>query len=204
MADRYRRLVAALHAARAQRGVNSLVVTSAAAGEGKTRTVVELALTLTDSESPHVLLIDAHRGRPGVHAVLGLRNEAGLSEWLRLERHDVPLVTLSPRLAVLTAGQAGPDATDEVDSDRMRLLLDECAARFDWILIDAPPTDGPPDARVLTRLTKAAVFVIHAGSTPFPSVERAIGEIGREWVVGTVLTGVGDELTGELARPSPE
>jgi Mrp family chromosome partitioning ATPase len=65
--------------------------------------------------------------------------------------------------------------------------VEQCAAAFDWVLLDAPPIGLMPDGNVLARLTKAVVFVIAAGVTPFKVVERAIAEIGRECIVGTVL-----------------
>jgi Mrp family chromosome partitioning ATPase len=74
-------------------------------------------------------------------------------------------------------------------------LLDHCAAAFDWVLLDAPPVGLMPDGNVLARLTKAVVFVIGAGTTPYKVIERAIGEIGRDYIVGTVLNRIeGQEL----------
>jgi len=61
---------------------------------------------------------------------------------------------------------------------------------FDWVLLDTPPVGLLPDAQLLARLTQAVVFVIGAGSTPFPVVEKAIAELGRECIIGTVLTGL--------------
>jgi len=36
----------------------------------------------------------------------------------------------------------------------------------------------------------AAVFVIRAGVTPFAAVDRAIADLGREYIIGTVLNDV--------------
>ena len=44
-----------------------------------------------------------------------------------------------------------------------------------------------PDANLLARLTDGVIFVIAAGSTPYPMVQRAISDIGRDHIVGTVL-----------------
>jgi Mrp family chromosome partitioning ATPase len=72
----------------------------------------------------------------------------------------------------------------------MRKFLDDVAARFDWVLLDTPPVGLLPDAQVLGRLAHAAVFVIRAGVTPFAAVERAIADLGRECIIGTVLNDV--------------
>ncbi len=49
-----------------------------------------------------------------------------------------------------------------------------------------------PDANLLARLTNAVLFVIAAGSTPHTLVERAISDIGRDYLIGTVLNRVDD------------
>ena len=48
------------------------------------------------------------------------------------------------------------------------------------------------DAQILGRLTGAVILVIRAGATPYALVERAITQIGRESIIGTVLNGVED------------
>ena len=77
-------------------------------------------------------------------------------------------------------------------SPRMAELLEEAAADFDWILLDAPPLALMADAGVLVRLTKAVILVIGAGSTPYNVVERVVNEVGRENIVGTVLNRADD------------
>jgi Mrp family chromosome partitioning ATPase len=53
------------------------------------------------------------------------------------------------------------------------------------------------DAQLLARLTQAALFVVRAGSTPFSAVNKAVEELGRENIIGTVLNGVEDcDVTG--------
>jgi Mrp family chromosome partitioning ATPase len=72
----------------------------------------------------------------------------------------------------------------------MGALIEECAAEFDWVLLDTPPIGLLPDAQVLARLTRAVVFVIAAGSTPAATVERAVAELGPDCIIGTVLNRV--------------
>jgi capsular exopolysaccharide synthesis family protein len=139
-----------------------------------------------------VLLIDADLRGPSVHGLLGISNRSGLQEVLRDNSQELPLVQVSPTLSVLTAGQADSTPLAGLASERMRLLLDDCASRFDWVLIDVPPVGLLADAQILGHLTGAVILVIRAGSTPHALVERAIAQIGRESIVGTVLNGVED------------
>jgi len=191
--EQYRRLAATLHDAQVERGLKTVMVTSAVPKEGKTLTVINLALTLSESYGRRVLLIDADLRKPSVHEVLGIPNESGLGEVLRAERLEPVIVSLSPRLSVLLAGRSNENPLAGLASPRMRKLLDEMSAKFDWVLLDAPPVGLLPDAQLLGRVAQAAIFVIRAGMTPYPVVERSIQELGRDCIIGTVLNGVQED-----------
>jgi capsular exopolysaccharide synthesis family protein len=185
--EQYRRLAASVHELQLKDGLKTLTVTSAVPREGKTLTVSNLALTLSESYGRRVLLIDADLRRPSLHQLFGLRNAVGLIDVLRSERNDLPLTLVTPMLSVLPAGQPGPNPVAGITSERMRVLLAEAVAEFDWVLLDAPPVTIMPDAGLLAGLTGGIVLVIGAGSTPYPLVARAIDELGRDCIVGTVL-----------------
>jgi capsular exopolysaccharide synthesis family protein len=197
--EQYRRLAAALHDAQIEQQLSSVMVTSAVPREGKTLTVVNLALTLSESYARRVLLIDADLRWPSVHQVLGIPNEVGLTEVLQGREGPLPLVELSPCLSVLPSGRPGPSPLAGLTSERMGELLDECEGRFDWVLLDTAPVGLLPDARLLARMLRAVVFVIGAHSTPAAVVERAIAEIGTECIIGTVLNGVDERTIPEIS-----
>jgi Mrp family chromosome partitioning ATPase len=77
-------------------------------------------------------------------------------------------------------------------SERMGALLDDCAARFDWILLDTPPVGLLSETRLLANRAQGVLFVIDATATPFPVVEKAIAALGRQRIVATVLNRLGD------------
>jgi Mrp family chromosome partitioning ATPase len=143
-----------------------------------------------------VLVIDADVRRPAVHDALGLSNAVGLTDVLRPGMEHLPLHEVSSRLSVLTGGRAAFDPRN-LASDRMQSLLRDVASSFDWVLVDAPAIDRAPDARLLAGVSRAVLFVIARGTTPFSAVERAISEIGRGCIIGAVLNEV---PAGRLAR----
>lgn len=189
----YRRLAGALHDLQAARGLKTVMVTSALPSDGKTLTVANLALTLSESFARRVLLIDGDLRRPSVHTLFRLRNERGLSDVLLSESEDLPLQELSSNLSVLPAGRPDSNAMAAVTSDRMEDLIDKRADQFDWILLDAAPVPFMPDAQLLARITGAVLFVIAAGSTPYPLVVRAMAALGPDSVIGTVLNRVAND-----------
>jgi capsular exopolysaccharide synthesis family protein len=190
--EQYRRLAATLHDLQAAKGLKTLLVTSAVPREGKTLTVANLALTLSEEYRRRVVLIDADLRRPALNRVLGIPNRKGLSEAIHAPNGGVPLVQVSSSLSVLTAGKSSAPPVGGLASEAMRALLTECARRFDWVLLDAPPVLLLPDAGLLATLVDGVVLVIGAGLSPWPMVERAVAELGRERIVGTLLNRVED------------
>jgi len=189
--EQYRRLAAALHEWQIESQHKSVMITSAVPHEGKTLTVVNLAWTLSESYGRRVLVIDADLRAPSVHTLLKIPNDRGLSEALREGHHELCLIEISKRFSVLTAGRPSAAPLAGLTSSRMRDVLNECTARFDWVLIDTSPVGVLPDAQVLTRFVGGVLLVIGAGSTPAAAVSRAIDELGGpEAIIGTVLNGV--------------
>ena len=78
--EQYRRLAGAMHALQVERSLTTLMVTSTVPSEGKTLTVANLALTLSESYQRNVLLIDADLRRPSLDDVFQLPKVFGLSE----------------------------------------------------------------------------------------------------------------------------
>lgn len=189
--EQYRRLATVLHEEQVHRQLKTVMITSALPQDGKTLTVVNLGLTLSHSYARRVLVIDADLRWPGLHVVLDIPNDRGLSEALRDHRHELPFVQVSSRLSVLTAGRPGPTPLAGLTSTRMGEVIEACAAQFDWVLIDTSPVGVLPDAQVLARLAGAVILVIGAGSTPAPAVEHAIAELGGpDSILGIVLNRV--------------
>lgn len=186
--EEYRRLAARLYIAQAERGTRIVMITSALVGEGKTLTATNLALTLSESYKKRVLLIDADLRDPGVHDVFRLPNVVGLNDGLRSdEDRKVPLIRVSDNLSVLTAGRPDPDPMSVLVSERMRRILKDAAAAFDWVIIDTPPMGLLSDAHLLVNLVDTVVLVVRAGATPLKAIRSAAEAVGRDRILGVVL-----------------
>ena len=188
--EQYRRMAARLHLAQAQHGIKLVMVTSALIGEGKTLTATNLALTLSESYKKRVLLIDADLRRPAVHELFRIPNFTGLNDGIRSdEERKVPVLRVTDRLSVLTAGRPDSDPMSVLSSDRMRRVLADAAATFEWVIIDTPPVALLSDANLLATLVDTVVLVVRAGVTPLHSIQTAADAVGRDRVLGVVLNG---------------
>ena len=193
LTEQFRRLAATLHHAHQANGLHDVMLTSASPGEGKTLTAVNLALVLAESYRYRVLLVDADLRRPSIPNVTDLGEGCGLSEALTATTEQkLALVPITARLTLLPAGRAIANSIEALTSPRMRQILDEAATRFDWVILDAPPVGPTTDARLLAQMVGGTLFVIHAGQTQHPDVQKAIDAIGREQILGVVLNGVED------------
>jgi receptor protein-tyrosine kinase len=189
--EQFRRLAATLHKAQAANGAKIVMVTSAAPSDGKTLTAINLALVLSGSYRRRVLLVDADLRRPSIGDMTRVNGSGGLSEALKARTEaKLALVPLSPMLSLLPSGRPDPDPIGGLTSPRMRQILDEAAASFDWVILDAPPLEPLADAGLLAEMVDGTVFVVRAGSTQFPLAQKAIEALGRDRVIGVVLNGV--------------
>ena len=91
---------------------------------------------------------------------------------------------------MLPAGRPNPDPMCGLTSDRMRRIIDEAAAAYEWVVIDTPPVALLPDANLLAEMVDMVVLVIGAGTTPFEMVQRAVNAMDRNRIVGVVLNRV--------------
>jgi protein-tyrosine kinase len=187
LVEQYRHLAAVLHHAQKSSGTRSVMVTSAAAAEGKTLTATNLALTLSQSYRRRVLLIDADLRRPRIREMFDLPPTAGLTDSLAGPVERLPVHRITPMLWVLTAGSVVPDPMGMLVSPAMKQLLDDARAAFDWVVVDTPPVAILPDANLLAAMIDTALLVVSAKSTPYPLVQRAAQAVGAKRILGVVL-----------------
>jgi capsular exopolysaccharide synthesis family protein len=189
--EQYRKLAARLHLAQAEHGIKVVMIASALPGEGKTLTATNLALTLSESYHRNVLLVDGDLRRPSLHEMFRISNVSGLNDGLRSAAdRKVPLVRWSDRLTLITAGRPDPDPMKVLVSEKMKRVLTEAAAKFDWVIIDTPPVGLLTDASLFSAMVDTAVLVVQAGRTAHRDVEKAVQALGRERIFGVVLNRV--------------
>ena len=147
-------VVAAEHA-------RSIVVSSSVPSEGKSTTVLNLAVSLADA-GLKVALVDADLRRPAIATYLGMEGSVGLTTVLigGAELDDVMQPWRDTTLTVLPAGQVPPNPSELLGSKAMSTVLAELTARFDIVLLDSPPLLPVTDAAILGRMTGGALLVV--------------------------------------------
>ena len=94
----------------------------------------------------------------------GISNDRGLTEVLRSDRAEPPLVQVSPSTFPCCRSGNRSESLAGLTSERMRSVPGRRRRpSFDWVLLDTPPVGLLPDAQLLGRMAQAAIFVIRAG-----------------------------------------
>lgn len=170
--EAYRAVRAALLLSRAG-GVKSLTVTSTLAGEGKTSTVINLAIVLAQL-GKRVLLIDADLHKPRIHQVFKVSNRLGLVSLIAegAAPTSVILKTNVSNLYLIPSGPASPNPSGLLSSEAMTKLLGYFTDNFDYVLFDSPPVSLVADAQVLGNLSDGVVLCARGGKTPRDLVAR--------------------------------
>jgi capsular exopolysaccharide synthesis family protein len=192
-AEQYRTLRTRLMRSENGHARRVILVSSPGDGDGKSTTAANLALTMAQEFNRRVVLLDANLRRPGAHALLGLPQSPGLADVLAgsATLEDALVELPDYRLAFVPAGLAPEHPAELLGSTAMRRVMEALRARFDRVLVDAPPVLPLADVGVLSPFTDGTVLVVRAGLTPKPQIERALAAFDADRVMGLVLNGSG-------------
>jgi capsular exopolysaccharide synthesis family protein len=186
--EQYHKLAAVLHTTQAAGHTKVIMIASAVAGEGKTVTAANLALTLSESYHRRVLLVDADLRRPSLHRLLALHEITGLpSEKQMASKQPLHLRQVTKRLGILTPARPSPAPIAELTSEGMSYVIQEARRSYDWIIVDTPPLTLLADASLLVSMVDGVVLVVKAASTTLDLVKRAVQAIDPLKALGVVL-----------------
>lgn len=208
-AEQFRSIRTAL-AAMGDQPAKTLVITSAARGEGKTTITANLGVVLAGDLHQRVLVIDGDLRKPSLARLLGVPSQPGLTEVLQGHvggsfeeiEQEVIRPTEIERLDILPSGSSTFNPTELLGSKNMRDLLDMLKTHYSQILIDSPPIVAVTDANVIGSLVDGTFVVVQAGKTRREVVNRALSLLasGRNKVLGCILNGIEYHIPNYIYR----
>jgi len=182
-----------------KKSIQSLAISSAVPGDGKTTVALYLAQTAA-TIGKRVLLVDTDLRSPQLHMRLDLPNTQGLSDIIATDltlKDALQTSSLDENLFVLTAGQSLSDPVKLLSSDKMQYLIDQVTAQFDLVIYDTPPLLGLGDGNLLAAKADGTILVVGVEKTDRSLVMKAFDglKIARASVLGIVANGVKSEAT---------
>jgi capsular exopolysaccharide synthesis family protein len=182
--------------------LRTLLVASAAPGDGKTTVARHLA-SAAARMGGRVLLLEADLRRPTLAQQLDIASGPGVSDVLIgavLMNEAIQSVALDQALGegssgrtldVLVAGAALPPNPGElIESHAMEVLLEGVRSAYDLVVIDTPPLTAVSDAFPLLRKVDGVVIVGRVGRNRRDVAER----------LHQTLAGAGAPLLGVIAN----
>lgn len=172
--------------------LETILVTSALPGEGKTFVAVNIALAFAQNKGRRVLLIDGDLRLSRVHAALGARRAPGLTEYLegKVDVSEVLQRGGPGDVFVIPGGDGASNPVELVGNGRLKSLLHRLRPLFDWIVMDSPPCVPLSDASVLADLSDGVLMVVRAGKSPFDVVQQGGRQFRDKRLLGVVLNQV--------------
>jgi protein-tyrosine kinase len=170
---------------------NTIMITSALPGEGKTVTAINLAFTVARDFSQTVLLVDCDFRRQRIHEMLGINSDKGLIDCL-LDNTPVSEVITWPgieKVTLISGGRAVKESAELLGSPRMKDLVKDMRTRYPerYVFFDVPSILTSADALAFAPFVDYIVVVVAQGATSLPEIKTALEFLPREKVLGLVL-----------------
>ncbi|MBW4633783.1 MAG: polysaccharide biosynthesis tyrosine autokinase [Iphinoe sp. HA4291-MV1] len=163
ISEAFRMLRANLKYTSADKQIKVIVVTSSVPKEGKSTVAANLAIAMAQRERK-VLLVDGDLHRPVQHHIWELPNSPGLSNVIVGQAEIwTAVASVMDNLYVLTSGVVPPSPASLLDSKRMAGLMENFAANYDFVIIDAPSLTVAADAATLGQMADGVLLVVRPG-----------------------------------------
>jgi len=182
-------------------GGNTLMVTSAYPGEGKTFMSINLGVSIAQQLDKTVLLVDCDLRQPDKHHYdfasdfFGIQIEKGLSDYLLglVELKDILFNPGINRLTIIPGGKPILNSAELLSSKRMKNLVDEMKNRYGKeriVIFDSPSILKISDPLAFSRYVDGILIVVEAKRTSSSDLKKMLAMLKDRPILGTILNKV--------------
>ncbi len=175
VAEAYRACRTAMLFMARQQNLKCFLITSPAAGDGKSTTSLNLAMCFAQGGLKTVI-VDADLRRPRCHAYMGLEPSPGLKDFSVGDATAEGIVrqtSLHQNLHIVTAGRHFSNPSQFIDSAQFADFLHGLREKFDIVIVDSPPVLPVADAMALSSVCDGVLLVIKIRKGVVLSSEKA-------------------------------
>ena len=179
--------------------MHTLMVCSAASGEGKTTVSMNIARTLAGM-GKKVLIMDCDLRNPSLYDMFGAERCDGLTEFLVGEAQVGQIIRRAGKynLDVIFAGSAVKNRTDLMDASKLRSAVEELKKYYDYVIMDTSPVSLLADVEEMAEAADGALMVIRQDYASRYNVIDGITRIGDSGteIIGYVLNAYTGRTSG--------
>jgi len=172
-------------------GWSSLAVSSPTPDDGKTTTILNVALSIAREKQRTVCVLDLDMRNPSACRYLGLGDVRPISEYFTGDARpeDVLVQTSVPNLVLAGGRQAVDGASEMLAGPRFEQLLEYVHERWpdSVVIIDLPPVNVTDETLVVAPRVDAVLLVVSEGKTQRSDLERALGVLSDFKVAGVII-----------------
>ena len=174
-------------------GCKKVIVTSSMPKEGKSSSIINLALTLALTNA-RVLLIDCDMRKSAIHKILKMKGMPGLSEYLggMAQLPEVMQDAGTMSFKVICAGTNPPNPAELLAGEAMEELIASLEEKFDYILMDTPPVNVVADTLALAKVSDGVIMIAREGETNHRDFSKAVSSLkfADAKILGLILNDV--------------
>jgi succinoglycan biosynthesis transport protein ExoP len=164
-------------------------IVSPAAGEGKTTTAANLAVSIAHS-GKRVIVVSCDLRKPRLHRCFGVANDPGVTSVLSgMNLADAIQRPRMEHLRVLASGPPSPNPAELLGSEAMERMLETLQMFADFVILDTPPLLAVSDGISLASRCDAVLMVADARTSARGALAHAreqLEQVGAK-LVGGVL-----------------
>lgn len=190
--EQYRVLFTKLEQLSFRNSKKVFAITSSVKGEGKTVTSMNLAYIMAADFKKKVALVEGDLKNPSIsiNYLNGLETK-GLVSYLKGEAtlEDILVKVDGPDLYVIPARTRVRNSSELLNSTKLKRLVEDLRARFDYVIFDTPPILPLADISLISKVVDGLLLVVRAGKTRKSLVKSALASISIDNFLGSVLNG---------------
>lgn len=195
--ESYRRIKVGLEYSVVDKNIKVIQISSAAQGEGKTLTVLNLAATYVEN-GKKVIVLDLDLRRPKLHRSFKVENKNGVTDVLAGNvTLEEAIKHTKTGIDLLNRGTDVPSPSSILESTALKEVIKSLRKMYDFVIIDCPPILAVSDAILVSKLCDACLFVVSARHTEKVAAKEAVTVLKQNKVnlIGVVYTNIrkGDE-----------
>lgn len=175
----------------------AILVTSAMENEGKTTVAANIAISLAQNGN-RVIMVDCDLRKPAVATVVDSK------DMVKVPAIDVITGEASVESAIVNVKKYNIDiiggikavgnSSEVLSTQGLKKVIDTLREKYDYIIIDTPPSQLFTDAAIISEYTDAGILVVRQNSANVDDVIGVVNDISQSnaEIIGFVFNNVSD------------